>query len=248
MSNFTPLPDKTNTLARLKQDIPITSIVDVGIREATPELINLFPEKKHYLFEPASTFFEDIKRNYKNMDYDLFPIALSDKDGEIYLITRSLEKNGLATHSGISDSQQSVDGLHILSCTPIEVKRFDSLQISKNIESNYLLKVDVDGQDLTVLKGFGNSLRNASAVIVECTTGNFVERIAYVIDCGFSVTDIVDIVYYGDSLYQFDAVLVRNDLITEQIKPTLDPFKRELWKPLTLNATMPRRFSLFPYV
>lgn len=248
MSNFIPLPEKINTLVRLKRNIPITSIVDVGIREATPELIKLFPEKKHYLFEPATTFFQDIKRNYGNVDYDLFPIALSDTEGEIYLIVRSLEKNGIATHSSISASQEDVDGLHILSCTPIEVKRFDSLQLSRNIENNYLLKVDVDGQDLNVLKGFGGSLRKASAVIVECTAGNLVERIGYVKDYGFSVTDIVDMVYYGDSLYQFDAVLIRNDLITPQITPPLDPFKKELWKTLVLEKPTPRSFFLFPYV
>ena len=233
MQNMVPNPIKSNTLMRLKKNVPISGVVDVGVRELTSELIQAFPDKKHYLFEPASIFFSDIDRNYSRIDHDLFPFALSDSEGLVYLIVSSLEKNGLATHSHISSSPEDVDGAQILSCLPIEVKRFDSLEISNQIDTNYLLKVDVDGQDLNVLKGFGSKLKNASAVIVECTVSNLVERIGYVQDCGFVLTDIVDLVYYGDSLYQFDAVLVRNDLFTVELKPSFDPFRPELWRPVT---------------
>ncbi len=55
------------------------------------------------------------------------------------------------------------------------------------------------------------------------------ERMQFVQSAGFTVSDMVDIVYYGDAIYQFDAVFVRNDLITQKLRPTFDPFRQELW-------------------
>lgn len=227
-----PRPSKANVLSRLKRNIPITSIVDVGVREKTGELINVFPDVKHHLFEPVSEFFETITANYRSVQHELYPMALSDESGLLYLVIRSLEKNGQPTHSHISDSAVVVDGRHIIKCYPIDVRRFDSLPLSGEIDVNFLLKVDVDGKDLNVLKGFGEDLNKASAVIVECTVDNILERISYVENAGFLIADLVDIVYYGDSLYQLDAVMVRKDLINKELKPTLDPFNMELWRPL----------------
>ncbi len=234
MNNPEPKPSKSDTLSRLHRNVPITSVVDVGVHEQTFELISTFPAKKHYLFEPATTFFDSIRTNYRNIDHVLFPIALSDKAAEIFLIVSSIEKNGVATHSCIADNPSAVDGQHILSCEPITVKRFDELDLAHHIEKDFLLKVDVDGQDLNVMKGFGENLQGASVVIVECTAYNMIERIGFVQSAGFLITDMVDLVYYGDALYQFDAVLVRNDLLTQQLKPTFTPFKEELWKSLKL--------------
>ncbi len=53
-----PRPSKSNLLQRLKEaGVPITEIVDVGVREKTEELLKAFPEKRHHLFEPARPFF-----------------------------------------------------------------------------------------------------------------------------------------------------------------------------------------------
>lgn len=78
MNSKRPVPTKLSVLSRLKQQVPISSIIDVGVRECTSSLINVFPEKKHYLFEPVSLFFETIYENYAEVDYELFPIALSN--------------------------------------------------------------------------------------------------------------------------------------------------------------------------
>ena len=229
-----PKPTKINLLNRLKTSIPITSIVDVGVREKTGQLIEVFPYIKHYLFEPASEFFGQIKNNYKDIDYELFEFALSDVNSQIFLILSSLEKNGVATHSQISEDSTVPDGLFILDCQPIKVSRFDDLLISKTIEKNFLLKVDVDGKDLCVLKGLGEAISLCSSIIVECTVGNLLERISYLSSRGFVVIDIIDLVYYGNSLYQFDAVMIRKDLLSEKVKPALYPFQNDLWQPLSI--------------
>lgn len=230
-----PKPTKTNLLNRLKANIPISSVVDVGVRECTGELISSFLDKKHYLFEPVSLFFSDIERNYKKIDYELFPFALANEDSRIYLVLTALKRDGKVTHSRISAEPVEVDGSQTVACDPIEVRRFESLALAKTIQPDFLLKVDVDGQDLNVVKGFGQKLGLASAVIIECTFGNAIERIGYLQTQGFSLVDIVDLVYYGPSIYQFDAVLVRNDLISAALRPPINDFKLDLWSPLKFS-------------
>jgi FkbM family methyltransferase len=236
MKAFRPVPTKSSVLARLKKNIPITAIVDVGVNEKTGELIKNFPRLKHYLFEPVTLYGGSIERNYSKINYELFPLALADENSEIFLIVTSLMKNGIATHSRISTDKVQVDGLAIVSCLPVKVCRFEDLDIARAIAENYLLKVDVDGKDLDVIKGFGPNLCKASAVIIECTYESMVERISYIQNMGFTLADMVDITYYGDMLFQFDAVLVRNDLVTLDLNPSKADFRHDLWYPLRFKS------------
>ena len=235
MKNIKPIPTKPSILARLADSLPITSIVDVGVRECTSDLISQFPLITHYLFEPVSLFFSSIKKHYSKINYQLFPIALSDENNQLYLVLSALNKDGKVSHSKISNSAIEVDGMNIVDCQRIDVRRFDSLDVAKKIEPDFLLKVDVDGKDLNVLRGFGDMLQLASVVIVECTYVSVMERMTCVRGKGFELVDIVDLVYYGQSLYQFDAVFVRKDLINSDLRPPISAFKRDLWSPLDLS-------------
>jgi FkbM family methyltransferase len=225
-----PKPNKLSVLERLIAHVPITSVVDVGVRECTGELITAFPGIKHYLFEPVSLFFDRIKKNYSRIDYELMPFALSDEDTQIYLVLSSLNNDGTVTHSKIENTPVETDGKKIVACSPVQVRRFETCSLERPIAKNFLLKVDVDGKDLEVVRGFGSRLRDASAIVIECTSGSFVPRATYITSQGFFLVDIVDMIYYGDSLYQFDAVFVRNDLATEGLCPPIKNFKQELWK------------------
>jgi FkbM family methyltransferase len=225
----TIFPNKMNTLTRLKQYLNFSCVVDVGINTATPELIAQFPTLKHYLFEPMDFYFDTIEKNYRGIDYELFSMALSDEKGTLYLTSTSLTHSGIATHSQISNQQSAVDGQKVISCKEVEVKRYD--QLSVDVPRNFLLKVDVDGKDLHVLKGFGDEISNAAVIIVETTYSSLSERLAFCISKGFQLFDIIDIIHYGPSLYQCDLVFVRNDLVTDELRPPIQKFDRSLWIP-----------------
>ena len=46
-------PTKVDSLAKLKlMNVPIGSILDVGVKTATYELLHAFPDKHHVLMEP----------------------------------------------------------------------------------------------------------------------------------------------------------------------------------------------------
>lgn len=230
-STNSPFPSKSNLLNRLKSSgLPISEVVDVGVREYTMELIQAFPDLCHHLFEPVNLFYSSIDRNYEKIKHILYPVALSDVNEYQYLIVSSLLRDGIGTHSNIRAEEQTVDGKFIVSCESLAVKRFDSLD--NNFQTDFLLKIDVDGADLKVLKGFGKRLSMASAVIVEMTFMNFIERSQYLVNNGFELFDLIDLVYYGNSLHQFDATFVRKDLVTEKIRPPIGQFNYKLWCPL----------------
>lgn len=232
-----PKPTKQNALARLRSCIPITSIVDVGVRECTGELIEAFPDKHHYLFEPVATFHPTIKKHYASIPHTLFPMALSDENSTLYLIETALEADGRVTHSRISPNPETCDGQRVVACSPLPVRRFDGLEVADGIAGDFMLKIDVDGKDLEVLKGFGQQLRRASAVVVECTVQTLMPRLSHIVSHGFTLIDLVDIVYYGKALYQLDAVLVRNDVATANLRPPIHNFDRLLWSPLCFERT-----------
>ncbi len=226
-------PSKDNLLKRLLAcGIPITEVVDVGVREYTRELIVNFPTLKHHLFEPAKSFFPVIAENYKSINHTLYAKALGSANEMHYLVATALKKDGVATHSAITVTRpEVVDGREIISVEEFRIERFDSLAIE--MEFNSLLKVDVDGLDTEVLRGFGEQLKRASVVIVEATAELVVERSELLIAAGFSLVDIVDLVYYGPSLYQMDLCFVRNDLITHKVHPDIAHFDSALWAPIT---------------
>ena len=233
-NSIAPTPNKINLLLRLREiGIPISEVVDVGVREKTGELIQVFPDRRHHLFEPVISFFSDIRKNYSEIDYKLYPIALSDETRTMYLIQSSLGKDGIVTHSAISNESVPVDGSHVIMCDKLLSQRFIDLGIA--IKRDFLLKVDVDGQDINVLRGFGNEIALASVVIVEATYVNLAERLTYLNSIGFQLFDIVDLVYYGPGLYQCDIVFIRNDFVNNQSRPDINVnFNIDFWRPINL--------------
>jgi len=225
-------PSKDGFLKRIiAVGIPVSAIVDVGVREGTYELVANFPRLKHHLFEPAKHCFEDIARNYRDVDHVLHARALGSSNELRYLVSWSLGKDGMPTHSGIVGELPQVDGLSVVAAEEFRIERFDGLNIG--IADDFLLKVDVDGLDTEVLKGFGERIQKASVVIVESTTAFVAERTALLQAAGFVLVDIVDLAYYGPSLYQLDLCFVRSDLVSEKLRPDVSHFDGALWNQIS---------------
>ena len=194
----------------------------------TPELIALFPDRKHFLFELNPIFKESIIQNYAKIDYQLFFVGLSDVNSTLFLIGKSLMKDGQVTHNQISSSKVDVDGKEIVQCEKCQVKRFDNMKI--DVLEGSLLKVDIDGQDIKVINGIGELMPNFSVIIIESTADKLGDTIKTISSHGFMLYDIVDIIYYGPSLYQCDVVFVNRRYITKELKPDIKNFNKSLWK------------------
>jgi FkbM family methyltransferase len=79
-----------------------------------------------------------------------------------------------------------------------------------------LIKMDVQGAELDVIRGGLPIIRNSRYLLLELQTHNynlgaphFEEVVAFLHEEGFSVVDIIDLMYSGDKLIQAD-VLFRN--------------------------------------
>ena len=226
------MPD---SLRRLKAVVPVSCIVDVGVRECTEDLIGVFPTYKHYLFEPVDVYFDEIQRRYETIDHELHAVALAAKTSEFYLVLISRPKDGTVTHAELSPHAVEVDGIEFMACRPIAGRRFDSLDLASRIPDDFLLKVDIDGQDLDAVKGFGEHLQRASMVIIEFAMWNIVEHLGFLQSAVFVLVDLVDPIYYGHSLYQLDAIFVREDRADAVLRPDIRDFDEALWAPFSLT-------------
>jgi hypothetical protein len=74
-------------------------------------------------------------------------------------------------------------------------------------------------------------------IIIECNYITALERLGFIQKSGFQLFDIVDLVYYGAGIFQFDLIFVRPNLITPEIRPPFTDFKdfkSDLWCLLSL--------------
>lgn len=236
-------PTMVNSLQTLlKFGVPVNTVLDVGVNKKTEPLIKTFPDIKHHLFEPIDIYFDDIRKNYQDIDYELHNTALSDTDGNTYLAGISIDNSKQITHSYITDNPLTNDEEpRLIVCKKIAKVRLDSIIDSLDIDYPCLLKVDVDGHELPILKGAEQILYNASVIIIEAPLNNesmspFFERSLYLLDKGFCLFDIIDLTYYYGVLSQVDLIFIRKDILKNSVN--LMPkdtkiFKWSAWFPLT---------------
>jgi len=206
-------PIKTQTLEVLRRrGVPVATVLDVGVLDATIELIRAFPDRMHILFEPVAEFAAVIERNYANVPHRLVPVAVSDTSGETLLRTVGAFGDRGITHSFMVEAPEA-------STRSVRKVSLDDYLREAPAEPPFFLKVDVDGEELRVLDGARETLKSCSVVMIEVTLTSLIERVQRVIDAGFQLFDLTEPAYYDDSFWQCDAVLVRRDLHAQYFEP-----------------------------
>lgn len=187
------------------------------------------------MFEPVDIYFNSIRHKYSEIDHQIVQAALSDEDGEAYLTNISINETGEITHSFVElEKATKQTQPKLVSCSSIRRAKLDTLMTQIHTRSPYLLKIDVDGHELPIIKGAEQTLRLTSVVIVEAPLNAIIERASLLAEMGFQVFDIVDLTYYRKKLAIVDLILVRKDLISsmESLNPWIDTkFSWEQWEP-----------------
>ncbi|MEM1088750.1 MAG: FkbM family methyltransferase [Pseudomonadota bacterium] len=209
-------PTKKMALEVLRErEVPVETVLDVGVLKGTPELIRAYPNVKHVLFEPVQEFSDVIARVYGAVDHELHCVAVSDKVGETGLRLSSSIDGVTITHSRMVESGES--GSHA-NLRQVPATTLDHFLGSRSFASPYLLKIDIDGQELRVLRGAQDTLKRCSVVIVECSKRYIAERLAFLWQSGFELFDLCEPCYYDSAFWQCDAVFIQSDLFPQHFK------------------------------
>lgn len=224
--------------------VNVSLVLDVGVLTGTQPLIDVFPSLRHHLFEPVDLHFSVIEKNYRKLDYKLHNVALSETVGKSYLVLKSIHGTSQVTHAQVSQRPVSSEEVpNLVSCKEITRTTLDAIMREEGLPDDVLLKVDVDGHEIPILRGAEEVLRKAAVVVVEAplnrtTMPAFFLRSNFLIERGFLLMDIVDLAYYDGVLWQADLVFVRADLVHQhdRLRPFEAPgfrFDAERWYPLS---------------
>lgn len=220
------IPAKADFLKFYKEHgSEIKTVIDVGVQKQTHEIKDVYRDCKQVLVEPAIQFRDDILFNYENLkDVVYVWKAASNEVGSCYLHLFSIKGDGKPTHSAINDNPNMEK--NDLKVIEVEKIRIDELVKTNNYPSPYLLKVDVDGHDLEVLRGAEGILANTDVVIVEAPLHFLSERLNYLESQGFVLWDIVDLCYFRGKCWQVDLVLINKTIFENVDKyPEINPLK-----------------------
>lgn len=129
-------------------------------------LINKFnPKTKIYAFEPVKSTFEKLKENtkiYKN----IIPV-------EKGLYSKSCEKEINIFNSDTHSSLYDIKGISYKSNQTITIQLTDGDSFLTENDINFIdfLKIDVEGAEYEVLKGFENSIKNGKIKAIQFEYG-----------------------------------------------------------------------------
>ena len=222
------IPTKHDSFRVLNElQIPVSTVIDVGVLTCTAELMENYPKTPHILVEPIAEFEERIRQRYdkSEIDYTLIQRAASNHDGEVRMRTISLSGTGQITHSQMEQATDKGGEYRSVQCTTI-----DSLVAEQAADKPFLLKIDVDGAELLVLEGAKNTLKKCSVICVEAVVTNMFERAEAITQHGFHLFDVVDFCYHGSKLYQLDMIFLNTNMAREiGVNPGDHPVVMERW-------------------
>jgi FkbM family methyltransferase len=212
---------------------PVDVVLDVGVLFQTKELREIYLDTKQYLFEPMEECFARIEHLYQANNYVLVKKAVGAQSAKLPLFKRTIFAEQPVTHSRIgAPGEQPKPGE---AAAEIEVVTLNEFCKSNNIDKNILLKIDVDGKDLDILRGSNEILRFASAVIIETPLIRFTECANFLEANGFVLWELCDFCFYDEKLLQFDCVFLNSRYAKlPEFNPGLrhKTFQRELWQKL----------------
>lgn len=171
---YTQKVDSPSTILPSKQehwitDLGISKVFDIGANQGQflGKMLQLFPHLHFYCFEPLLDCFSILKENFKQYPVvSFFNCALgsSNSTQTIYRNAFSLSSSLLPMHE---NHKEAFPFTKIEFEEQINVKKLDDFMYLINPEDRYLLKIDVQGYEMEVIKGGRDILKNATVILIE---------------------------------------------------------------------------------
>jgi FkbM family methyltransferase len=182
------------------------TVIDVGAALGTFDLYELFPQSRHILIEPIAEnepYLAKICKKLGNAEY--YIAAAASEPGTLTLSVNP----GLVNSSLVTAEDTTAPTAEMRT---VKVVSLDQLCRDRHLQPPFLVKVDVDGKEMEVLKGAVQVLEATEYLIIESTCfGQINEVVDFMREHGFAIYDIVDPVYRpGDhALWQVDLAFVK---------------------------------------
>jgi FkbM family methyltransferase len=185
-------------------------VIDVGAQIGTPELYECFPRSKHLLIEPVKEHEPQLLNICRQLpDAEVIIAAATSVSGPVTLtITPNCQYAAVVetVNEGNGNTYRTVPGLTL-----------DDICRERHLQGpwhHYLIKIDVDGREIEVLKGAAHILHQTEYIVVESTLfGQLYEVMDFMRVYGFVAYDIVDHLYrpVDTALWQVDLAFVKKD-------------------------------------
>lgn len=192
-----------------RQGFTAATVLDVGAAEGsffvTRHLYRLFMASKHFFVDAMqenAPVYDKLKASF-GADYAI--TALSCVEGEVAL---RIDPTFYNTH--LVGLQQDL----YQETRKVRLTTLDALVAERNVEGPYLLKLDVQGAELDVLRGAVKTLDRCNVVVCEIQMfferDNLTELLLFMQSRGFALFDITDQAYYPSNhvMYQCYATFI----------------------------------------
>lgn len=160
-------------------------ILDIGANIGLGSFFmkSLYPTARIIGFEPSVAEGGVLARNYADWsDCELLPVAVGDQDGVNMRFATHPDKTGGQHLAGAEDDE----GWNYVNVT---MRRIDALVDEGRVPLPDLVKIDVEGAEVAVLKGFGRFIDAPAAYIMEThSTGLHEECLNLLRAKGYTVT------------------------------------------------------------
>jgi FkbM family methyltransferase len=195
----------------LSRGMTIGTVVDIGASNGmwSESVMPYFPRAKYLLIEAQEVHAADLKRfaaSHPNAEYVLK--AAGEKAGTIYF-------DGAEPFSGQAMTEPSREGL-----IEVPVCSIDEEIASRGLPGPYMLKFDVHGFELPILRGAKETLKNTALLVMECYNFEiapecllFHDMCRHLHQLGFRVADMSEPLWrpHDKMLWQMDIFFVRSD-------------------------------------
>ncbi|MDP3719097.1 MAG: FkbM family methyltransferase [Acidobacteriota bacterium] len=193
-------------------------IYDVGANVGTWTLLAkaLYPPAEVHAFEPLAVHHEGFERNTRSVEgVQLHRLALGESAGTLPIrVTSFSDASSLLPLSRAGEEQWHI---HEVAQEQVPVERLDAWQQQGPRPLPSIIKLDVQGFELGVLRGAARCLEHTSAVLAEVSFREFYEGqclfhdvVAFLAERGFTLHALARGTALGRPLVTADALFVAN--------------------------------------
>jgi FkbM family methyltransferase len=229
-----PADRKATTRAALERlrtaGIAPSTVLDAGAAYGrwSLECAEVFPRARYVLVDPLeefAPFLDDVASRLRGA------VAVRA------VLAEAPGRRVLNVHADLVGSSLRHEADTTIRTTAREVAAtsIDQLVVERGLDAPFLLKLDVQGAELEVLRGAPETLTRSCAVIVEVAMlpffeggGSFTELTEFLASSGLELHDLVDLAYRprDGALAQVDAVFVERSSAARADRTFADPDQR----------------------